>query len=75
MLAPETASVFCSLTLSGQDGDILLDYSKNIVSEKTMELLFQLVSIRGVYKFCTGVYMYQVVGRLDSNSGWLFIVQ
>ena len=33
-----------SATLSGQDGEILLDYSKNIVSEKTMQLLFKLVS-------------------------------
>lgn len=33
-----------SVSLKGQDGDILLDYSKNIVSEKTMQLLFKLVS-------------------------------
>jgi glucose-6-phosphate isomerase len=32
-----------SLSLTGQDGGILLDYSKNIVSEKTMQLLFKLV--------------------------------
>ena len=36
--------LLCSATLSGQDGEILLDYSKNIVSEKTMQLLFKLVS-------------------------------
>ena len=29
--------------LTGEDGDLLLDYSKNIVSEKTMKLLFNLV--------------------------------
>ena len=39
-----TPSPLCSATLSGQDGEILLDYSKNIVSEKTMQLLFKLVS-------------------------------
>lgn len=37
--------VFLSTSLTGQDGDILLDYSKNIITEKTMQLLFKLVSI------------------------------
>lgn len=32
-----------SMSLTGQDGNILLDYSKNIVSQKTMQLLFKLV--------------------------------
>ena len=31
------------MQLTGDDGDILFDYSKNIVSEKTMQLLFKLV--------------------------------
>lgn len=37
-----------STSLTGQDGDILLDYSKNIITEKTMQLLFKLARARGV---------------------------
>lgn len=33
-----------SMKLTGNDGDVLFDFSKNIVSEKTMQLLFGLVS-------------------------------
>lgn len=40
-----------SISLTGQDGNILLDYSKNIITEKTMQLLFKLVSIT----YCTCV--------------------
>ena len=33
-----------SMKLTGDDGDVLFDFSKNIVSDKTMNLLFSLVS-------------------------------
>jgi len=32
-----------SIKLNGEDGDVLLDYSKNIITERTMKLLFDLV--------------------------------
>lgn len=32
-----------SISLDGAEGEILLDYSKNIITKKTMELLFSLV--------------------------------
>ena len=32
-----------SITLKGDEGEILLDYSKNIVTKETMKLLFNLV--------------------------------
>jgi hypothetical protein len=38
--------VFCSLTLSTpQDGDILIDYSKNRINDEAFSLLIDLVSI------------------------------
>lgn len=36
-------SLYCSITLEGEDGTILLDYSKNIITKETMKLLFNLV--------------------------------
>ena len=33
-----------SVKIAGKDGELLLDYSKNIITEKTLQLLFQLVS-------------------------------
>jgi len=40
-------SVFCSLTLSTpQDGDILIDYSKNRINDEVFSLLVDLVSIK-----------------------------
>lgn len=35
---------FYRLELVGDDGAILFDYSKNIINEKTIELLFKLVT-------------------------------
>ena len=35
--------VVCSISLEGEDGTILLDYSKNIITKETMKLLFNLV--------------------------------
>ncbi len=32
-----------SIKLTGKDGDLLLDYSKNIITEDTLKLLFDLV--------------------------------
>ena len=32
-----------SISISGEDGNILLDYSKNIITKETMNLLFNLV--------------------------------
>lgn len=37
-----------STIITGDDGAILFDYSKNIISEKTMQLLFKLANARGV---------------------------
>lgn len=38
--------MFCSLTLSTpQDGDILLDYSKNRINDEVFSLLIDLVSV------------------------------
>lgn len=37
-----------SISLTGEDGDILLDYSKNIISKQTLALLFNLARARGV---------------------------
>jgi len=37
-----------SIKLNGEEGDVLLDYSKNIITERTMKLLFDLVRARGV---------------------------
>ncbi|KAK3711515.1 hypothetical protein QZH41_016429 [Actinostola sp. cb2023] len=37
-----------SIQLDSPDGKILLDYSKNIITEETMKLLFDLVKARGV---------------------------
>ncbi|CAB3991863.1 Glucose-6-phosphate isomerase [Paramuricea clavata] len=34
-----------SLSLATSDGELLLDYSKNIVTEETMKLLFDLVGV------------------------------
>ena len=34
-----------SIKLNGEDGEILLDYSKNVITERTMKLLFDLVRI------------------------------
>ena len=34
-----------SIKLGGDEGKMLLDYSKNIITEKTMKLLFDLVSL------------------------------
>ena len=36
-----------SVTLAGAEGEVLLDYSKNIVTENTMKLLFDLVCVHG----------------------------
>jgi hypothetical protein len=38
--------MFCSLTLSTpQDGDILIDYSKNRINDEVFSLLVDLVSV------------------------------
>lgn len=37
-------SLFCSLTLQTDDGDILLDYSKNLITEEVMKMLIELVN-------------------------------
>lgn len=38
-------TIICfSVTLSGEDGDLLFDYSKNIITDQTLALLFKLVS-------------------------------
>ena len=36
-------SLSSSIKLTGDDGDVLFDYSKNVITEKTLELLFKLV--------------------------------
>lgn len=36
---------FDSLTLNTDHGDILLDYSKNLVTEEVMKMLMELVTI------------------------------
>lgn len=37
-----------SISLEGKEGNILLDYSKNIITKETMKLLFNLARARGV---------------------------
>ncbi|MBN3316620.1 G6PI isomerase, partial [Atractosteus spatula] len=37
-----------STTLNTDDGDILVDYSKNLINEEVMKMLFDLVTSRGV---------------------------
>lgn len=37
-----------SLKVTGAEGDVLLDYSKNVIEEHTMQLLFKLARARGV---------------------------
>lgn len=34
----------CSIALKGDDGNLLFDFSKNIISDQTLTLLFKLVS-------------------------------
>lgn len=46
-----------SISLTGEDGGILLDYSKNVITEKTMQLLFKLVSITCYTCTCTCICM------------------
>uniref|UniRef100_A0A8C2QA06 Glucose-6-phosphate isomerase n=1 Tax=Cyprinus carpio TaxID=7962 RepID=A0A8C2QA06_CYPCA len=41
-------SSFNSLTLKTEEGDILLDYSKNLVNEEVMKMLVELAKSRGV---------------------------
>ena len=52
-----TQSCSHSITLKGEDGDILLDYSKNIITENTMKLLFDLVRATVIYTS----FMYHIV--------------
>lgn len=35
--------LFYSVTLETDDGDLLLDYSKNLVNEEVMKMLFDMV--------------------------------
>lgn len=35
----------CSLTLKTDDGDILLDYSKNLITDEVMKMLVDLVNV------------------------------
>ncbi|XP_078400917.1 glucose-6-phosphate isomerase b [Cetorhinus maximus] len=46
---PERFSHF-SLTLKTDDGDILLDYSKNLITHDVMKMLFALAKSRGIEK-------------------------
>ena len=44
-----------SMSLATSDGELLLDYSKNIVTEDTMRLLFDLVGI--LHSIFKGLYL------------------
>ena len=37
--------LYYSEKIKGKDGELLLDYSKNLITEKTLKLLFQLVCL------------------------------
>lgn len=51
-------NIFCfSVTLMGEDGDILLDFSKNIISDQTLALLFKLVSAHVLLYQMLATYM------------------
>ena len=41
--------LFFSKTLATDDGDILLDYSKNIINEDIMAILFAMVTVHSCY--------------------------
>lgn len=50
MVTPQESAIkqpvgFDSLTLNTDHGDILLDYSKNLVTEEVMKMLMELVTI------------------------------
>ncbi len=52
---------FYSITFEGEDGNIFLDYSKNIVTKDTMKLLFALVCMCVQYCVYVCVYVYVCV--------------
>lgn len=52
-----------SITLKGEDGDILLDYSKNIITENTMKLLFDLVRLQ-LFTLASCVKFYHIIRHI-----------
>lgn len=57
-----------NLKLPGDDGPILLDYSKNRINEKTLELLFKLARARGVEEMRNKMFLGEKINFTEDRA-------
>ena len=60
-LGSQVVGACCSVTLNTEDGDLLLDYSKNLIDNNVMQKLFQLVSFLAFWPLTV------IVGQVSMN--------
>ncbi|XP_074646137.1 glucose-6-phosphate isomerase-like isoform X1 [Tubulanus polymorphus] len=57
-----------SSTLETTDGDILIDYSKNLINEDVMKLLFQLANDRGVREMTEALFTGEKINFTENRA-------